>query len=218
MRKNILLAIALSTALVSMMSAQNENNDLVEITGSVKDHLGKPIKRAIIFVDSSETITKTNNKGIYKYKTKKNVQNIAVFSAKKGMLSKDLNGKIEADFIFPKEMQVVDKNDLASLGYNLRGDKSERYKKYDNIYELIATEFTGVTVRGTKVKVRGSATLTGSSAEPLYIVDGSYVRSLNTVIPTEIKSIEILKGQDASFYGVRGAHGVVIVELKKYTE
>lgn len=218
MKKLLFTSLILISVLPCNLMAQKQNDKKVTYSGKVVDYKGQPIKRAILFVDSSETLTKTNGKGIYKFKTKAVVKNLAVFSSEKGMISKNVSGLNKVDFIFPKDMPVVLRSDLADMGYNLQLDKSDRYRKYDNIFDLIATEFTGVTVRNGKIKVRGSATYSGGAAEPLYVVDGTYVRSLSTVIPTEIKSIEILKDQDATLYGARGAHGVIIVELKKYRD
>ena len=58
---------------------------------------------------------------------------------------------------------------------------------------------------------------TGSTGNPLYIVDG-VVESpgvLNTLDPKSIESINVLKGQSATaLYGEKGKNGVVIIATK----
>jgi TonB family protein len=51
---------------------------------------------------------------------------------------------------------------------------------------------------------------------PLYIVDGKEVESINTIDPKSIESISVLKNEPAkSLYGAKGLNGVVLVSLKK---
>lgn len=53
------------------------------------------------------------------------------------------------------------------------------------------------------------------NAVPLFDVDGSYVSDISFISPAEVKSIEILKGEDAALYGSRGGHVVIIITLLK---
>lgn len=63
---------------------------------------------------------------------------------------------------------------------------------------------------GATVRIRGIGT-TGD-AEPLYIVDGMPVGSIDFLAPSDISSIEVLKDASATaIYGARGANGVVMV-------
>ncbi|MDB5062650.1 MAG: hypothetical protein JWP67_2493, partial [Mucilaginibacter sp.] len=62
------------------------------------------------------------------------------------------------------------------------------------------------------VKVSG---LKGKN-NPLYIVDGKEVESINTIDPKSIESIAVLKDEPAkSLYGAKGLNGVILVSLKK---
>ncbi|HEY4322912.1 MAG TPA: TonB-dependent receptor plug domain-containing protein [Mucilaginibacter sp.] len=49
----------------------------------------------------------------------------------------------------------------------------------------------------------------------LIIVDGSVANSIDDVTPTDVETIEILKGPNASIYGVRGAAGVFVINTKQ---
>ena len=91
------------------------------------------------------------------------------------------------------------------------------------VEELFAGRFPGVrvyqTAQGLAVRVRGETSMTGSNA-PLYIVDGFPFEAgpggLITLNPADIASIEVLKDASSlSFYGVRGANGVVLITTKR---
>jgi len=65
------------------------------------------------------------------------------------------------------------------------------------------------------VRLRGLSTI-GAQAEPLIVIDGVIGGSLNSVDPTDIKSIDILKdGSAAAIYGTRGSSGVILITTKK---
>lgn len=87
-----------------------------------------------------------------------------------------------------------------------------------------------------QIKIRGQNSLRSDANQPLYIIDGvpyssetigsamtsgtspSMTSPLNSINPSDIESIEILKDGDAtSIYGSRGANGVVLITTKKGT-
>ncbi|WP_434981320.1 SusC/RagA family TonB-linked outer membrane protein [Daejeonia sp. YH14] len=71
----------------------------------------------------------------------------------------------------------------------------------------------GVNVSGGKVRIRGTASITGST-DPLWVVDGIIGGSIPN--EDEIESIQILKdAASAAIYGVRGSNGVILVTTKK---
>lgn len=93
------------------------------------------------------------------------------------------------------------------------------------IEEQIAAKFPGVWIAraadgGLAVRIRGSTSIQGSN-EPLYVVDGMAVQlsplgSLTGIVPNDIESIEVLKDAVATtMYGVRGAHGVILIKTKR---
>jgi len=65
------------------------------------------------------------------------------------------------------------------------------------------------------VRIRGFGSISASSA-PLYVVDGSpYLGDINSINPSDIASITVLKDATAtSLYGSRGANGVIVVTTK----
>lgn len=81
----------------------------------------------------------------------------------------------------------------------------------------------GVNVQGSGnnayITIRGISSF-NSTNEPLYVIDGnsvgnSYSQANNMLHPSDIDYVQVLKGPDASLYGVRGANGVIIIVTKK---
>lgn len=85
-----------------------------------------------------------------------------------------------------------------------------------------------------QIKIRGQNSLRADANQPLYIVDGvpystetigstltsgtapTMTSPLNSISPSDIESIEVLKDGDATaIYGSRGANGVVLITTKK---
>ncbi|MCB9029210.1 MAG: TonB-dependent receptor plug domain-containing protein, partial [Bacteroidales bacterium] len=63
-----------------------------------------------------------------------------------------------------------------------------------------------------KIIIRGINTLT-LSTDPLFLVDGMVVESIDNINPRQVKSISVLKGADAAIYGSRSAGGVILITL-----
>lgn len=93
---------------------------------------------------------------------------------------------------------------------------------------------TGVPGGGFDLKIRGQNSIRSDGNATLYIIDGvpyasdpigfnqiastfpTVTSPLNSINPTTIESIEILKDADATaIYGSRGANGVVLITTKK---
>jgi len=95
-------------------------------------------------------------------------------------------------------------------------DKKVDFSKYSNIYDALRGHVPGVQITGDRVIIRGGNTFAGN-AEALFVLDGVIVSKFvfSSVPPSEIKSIKVLKGSEASIYGSRGGNGVIEVETKR---
>lgn len=91
-----------------------------------------------------------------------------------------------------------------------------------SVQEMLQGRVAGVSVSeqgtGITVQIRGTTSVHGSG-QPLYIVDGYPTTpgrgGYLDINPYDIKSIEVLKGSDAAFYGARAANGVIVVKTKR---
>jgi TonB-dependent SusC/RagA subfamily outer membrane receptor len=221
------LAVNSMTGLYSQKSTGK-----IKITGIVTDAAQIPVRNAIIMIDSAKTNTMTDGKGFYKIKVSRENKTIAVFTTTAGIIEEALDGRKRINFTFkglvpgqdPGEMnpanepvnigyQTVRKGDLNAPVGKIDGTKS-RYAGYNTIYEMIRGEVPGVSVSGTKIMIRSATSVTGST-EPLFVVDGVPVNTVDNIHPRMVRSIEVLKGSAASIYGTRGSNGVILINLLK---
>ncbi|WP_319503966.1 TonB-dependent receptor [Bacteroides graminisolvens] len=76
------------------------------------------------------------------------------------------------------------------------------------------TQSSGQPGEGFKVNIRGLGTV-GSYA-PLYVIDGITGGDINSLNPSDIESIDVLKdAASCAIYGARGANGVILVTTKQ---
>ncbi len=85
---------------------------------------------------------------------------------------------------------------------------------------------SGMPGAGSSIRIRGGNSINGSN-EPLYVIDGvpvfadqgsdgTSLNPLNSISPTDIASIEILKDASATaIYGSRGGNGVVLITTNR---
>lgn len=75
------------------------------------------------------------------------------------------------------------------------------------------TQGSGMPGEGFKVNIRGLGTIGDSN--PLYVIDGVAGGDINTLNPSDIESIDVLKdAASAAIYGSRAANGVILVTTK----
>ncbi|WP_210522185.1 SusC/RagA family TonB-linked outer membrane protein [Hymenobacter terricola] len=83
---------------------------------------------------------------------------------------------------------------------------------------VVTSDRGGTPGAPPNIVIRGGTSL-GTSADPLYVVDGYPLQDasqFNTISPSDIASIEILKdAASAAIYGSRAANGVIIVTTKR---
>lgn len=95
-----------------------------------------------------------------------------------------------------------------------------------NYYQSLADylgKIPGVHVQGSGnnayVTIRGISSFNSTNA-PLYVIDGnsvghSYTKANSMLDPSYIDYVQVLKGPDATLYGVRGANGVILIATRK---
>ena len=98
-------------------------------------------------------------------------------------------------------------------------DEGER-SRFTRVEHMIQAHFAGVQVtpagNGFSIRIRGTGSF-GSSNEPLVLIDGASrsTADLRGVNPRDVERIEIMKDAAASFYGVRGANGVIVIKTTR---
>jgi TonB-dependent SusC/RagA subfamily outer membrane receptor len=208
-------------------SPAQKNNKKIIITGRVTDLYSSPVSGALIMIDGKNTTAKTDAKGFYKIKVKSSASQIGVFTTITGVKEEPVNGRTVVNFNLDKIITLLPgagiSEEVVNEGYGTakKGNISKpvsktdvsgkEYSSFSSIYDILRT-LPDVMMSGSNVTVRGVGT-TGSSA-PLFVVNGITVSSISNINPSTVKSIEVLKGPAASVYGLQGANGVILIQLK----
>jgi TonB-linked SusC/RagA family outer membrane protein len=129
-----------------------------------------------------------------------------------------------------------------SLGYSVQDVKSDKLEQASNpnLMTALQGKLAGVEIKpssgmpgaSSQIIIRGARSFTGNNT-PLYVVDGMPINSSSDystgdgvtgsdlsnraidIDPSEIESINVLKGQAASaLYGVRASNGVIVITTK----
>jgi len=224
--KNILICI-LIICLSSFSFGQNrdkKSDKLIAISGKVLTFDKNPVAGGVFYVDNIKTNIITNSNGSYKIKVSPSATTLEVRSDIYGSCEIPINGQTTINFTFKGSdipaLKSEDSTDKTSLQDSIRKSSRPKGKKmntYNDIYQMIRAEVPGVVVSGKSIQIQQGHSFFGSST-PLFVINGTIVETIDNVNPTEVKSIRILKGSEASIYGVRGSNGVVSITLKNGTE
>lgn len=219
MKYRILLLIAVAFILPSAVLCQkgesNKKNKFT-ITGTVTSKDKKPVAGALIYVDSVKTGSVSDEQGRFRIKVKTEAKRLSLFSADYGFVDAEINGQTNMLLTFSGKNNDIpayvlkDANKQASKST----EKGKKINTYTDIYQMIRHEVPGVLVSGRSIVVQGPNSFFGST-QPLFVVNGAIVNSIDYISPVEVKSIELLKGSYATKYGVQGANGVISITLYK---
>lgn len=202
MKKSYVLIFLLGVFLFPFQSEINAQDEK-KLTIVVKDAQNKPIPGAVILFDNVRLKRWTNKKGVFKAKFTETPKEISAFSPKVGISKIAYNGASKVEIV------IKDSNDL---GLNRNpSSKGIKAMQFRNIYDYLRGQVPGVNVgQNNQINIRGYNSINGSTT-PLFVLNSNAVDQvvLETVVPTTIRSVVILKGPEASKYGSRGANGVI---------
>ena len=231
MKSGIVFILLLAMVGTSLPVSGQKGNKKFILTGIVTDNSGKPVPGAMILIDKQNTNLVTDSKGQYKVKIKPTAQKITVFTFSGAALDAEINGRKIINFIIEGTMAkenprgVPAGEETVNIGYGSIKSKDvttsvgqvdgsgEKYASYSNIYDMLKGTVPGVQVNGKNITVQGLGT-TNANNQPLFVVDGIVINTIDDIQPVQVKSVEILKGASASIYGSRGANGVLLITLK----
>ncbi|MDZ7690802.1 MAG: SusC/RagA family TonB-linked outer membrane protein [Balneolaceae bacterium] len=153
-----------------------------------------------------------------------------------------INGRTSIDVSMTSE--AIMGEDIVVVGYgtqqksDLTGsvgtvdEEALQQRSPTNVSQALAGRVSGVDVSlnsgqpggSPQIRIRGSSSVSNTN-DPLYVVDGvmlnvermqSGSHAINSIPPSSIESIEVLKDASATaIYGARGANGVVLITTKK---
>ncbi len=220
----LLILIALCIVQVADCQKKNKKSDKpISITGRVLNSENNPITGATIYLDNIRTSNITNSYGVYKIKVSPSVVKLEVRSSEYGSCVTEINGQRTINFTLDGENSKTSLTDTGNQGdiddQNIKSSRSRGTKinTYNDIYQMIRGEVSGVVVSGRSVLIQQGKSFFGSTT-PLFVINGVIVASIDNVNPLEVRSIKVLKGSSAAIYGVRGANGVISIDLINGTE
>jgi TonB-dependent SusC/RagA subfamily outer membrane receptor len=183
------------------------------LSGKVLNYKKKPVTNASIYLDTIDSNVVTNKDGEFSLTVPEQVKIIKVHSKKYGWLSSTYNKETKMDFVYLETDKSKNEKGVSNPpSLNLENDKNTA--TYRTIFDLIRGKLAGVVVtQDNKISIRGVTSFYYSS-EPLFVVDGVVVNSIDEISPINVKSISVLKGADASIYGSRGSSGVIVIKMK----
>lgn len=201
-----------NTLIFALLIVTSFGHAQTTVSGKVLNHKNKPVSGAVLYLDSTATNVITNKSGGYSLIVPDSIKNIKVYSKKLGWLSSAYAKESNMDFMYldtaPADQSLTPPN-------GLNPDKDKTTVSFRTIYDMMRGRIAGVVVQqDNTIIVRGINSIRNNS-EPLFIVDGNFVQSIDFVVPNEVKSITVLKDAEASIYGSRGASGVIVIKLKK---
>src|ERR1035437_4726767 len=231
MKIKLILLILVSSLCINSITAQKSYKK-VTITGTVLNASREPIVNAIVMIDDQKTNSMTDANGNYKVKVKPTALKIGIFTFGSGTFEDSIKGRTRIDFNFgtTRTQQTTDQTIApgeqgVNTGYGVVKEKNlttnvnkidgtnKKYATYHSISEMIQREVSGVKVDGSSVIIQGSKDFFGS-VPALIVVDGVSSYELPDILPSSVKSIEVLKGTAASIYGSRGHGGAIIIKTK----
>ena len=203
------------------------------VSGKVSDETGAVIPGVNILVEGTSTGTATDAEGKYTLevpspdatlvfsfigyttqRVKVGNQNVIEIS-----LGPDLKTLEEVVVMGYGEMK---KRDVAGAIGHVNAEAISQ-RQAINVFEALQGSVAGLQISsnsgapgaGNNIMIRGASTFTDGAVQPLFVVDGMIVPSIDGINPNDIKSIEVLKdGASAAIYGARSANGVIIITTK----
>jgi TonB-dependent SusC/RagA subfamily outer membrane receptor len=229
MKTKILLILLLSFITITLSNGQKSTKKIT-VTGLVTDSQNNPITGALILIDNMSSQKVTNNKGLYKIKVKPDADSISVFTLFNGVSTSSIEGRTTINFTLvgitsskENSQNLSGKDEVVNIGYgnvkqkdlltpvNKIDARSIKYASYNSIFEILKGT-PGVLVSGNSIQIQGQSSI-NSGTEPLFVVDGMVVGSIDNISPSMVESITVLKGAATSIYGSRGANGVILIKL-----
>lgn len=69
---------------------------------------------------------------------------------------------------------------------------------------------------GVYLNDQGQLRIRGSTQPPLVVIDGmqTMTADLDTINPSDVEQVQVLKGPETARYGVRGGGGVIVITTK----
>mgnify|MGYP006190847649 CR=1 FL=1 len=204
------------------------------VTGVVTDKLG-PLPGANVVVKGTTNGVQTDFDGKYSIKAKSgdvlevsftgyNKKSITVGAASSYNVLLEEGVQLQEVVVLGFTSQK--REDIISAVSVVGSSELQKMSTVTSVDNMLQGKAAGVQVvaasgrpgQAARVIVRGANSISGVSANPIYVVDGAVMTSIemNSINPSDIETMAVLKdAAAASLYGSRAGNGVVIVTTKR---
>lgn len=196
----------------------------VPFNGLVLDREMKPKKGVKVYVKDPQRYAKTDRKGRFGLTDVQPDDTLHLVLSKKETVIVPVDGRRGIRIVIAGNgAQAENDDEIANTGYGfvkrreftgvssgISGDRLRATGARD-IISALKSLVPGLVIINGEVTIRGQHSLKLSN-EPLYIVDGVSVQSLDFISIYDVDHVEVIK--DASQYGSRGANGAIVVTTK----
>lgn len=219
-------ALTVLTVLACTIAAAQNHR----VTGRITDKLG-PVIGATVLIENTTNGVSTDSDGKYILENVPSSANL-VFSCI-GYVSQTVNVGSQSviDIVLAEDNQMIEETVVVGYGVQKKSDVTGSISsvKSDDITNSTATELgsalsgkvsglqilssSGAPGSSSTFRIRGYSS--NGSSDPLYIVDGLKVKSIDYLDVESVESIEVLKdAASAAIYGAEAGNGVVLVTTK----
>ncbi len=192
----------------TIFSQKKQTKNIIKLSILVKDGKNNPVPGAIILIDNIKQKRVANSAGYFKIKLNKAPKEITAFSPVIGVKKIKYEGVNSLIINITKEINEI--NDYIS---DTNNQKFVDPIQFRDIYDYLRGKISGVNISTSNViRIRGNSSMDGGR-DPLLILNGMQIDkdTFGDIVPTNIRSVKVLKGPETSIYGLRGANGVIEV-------
>jgi TonB-dependent SusC/RagA subfamily outer membrane receptor len=219
--------IVVMLVISQVVCAQNDT-----IRGVLLDVNNKEIKNYPVTLGRHSPITvKTDKKGVFTF-IHANLRDTLFVGDKKGrnlvaipvkghhfLYVKSLKGNFNTEYLSDEDERIIRYLQVLEKDVQRKDLTSLRREDIEisgcNEITCLLRMLRSVTVSGNIIRVRGGAgsLSSASSTSALIVIDGIPEADINSVEVYDIENISVLT--DASIYGVRGANGAIVINMRK---
>jgi len=144
----------------------------IKITGKVYNDKERPVVGAVLYIDNMKTTNTTRSDGTYKIKVSPSAVNLEVRSSQFGNCVTPINGHKVINFRLDQNKGTAS---APEAGEKPAKSKHKKMNTYNDIYQMIRAEVSGVVVSGHSIQIQQGHSFFGSST-PLFVVNGVIVQ------------------------------------------
>lgn len=205
------------------------------ITGKIVDTDGIPVPGVNIVVEDTQIGAVADFDGMYSIDVPQEATTLVYTAIGFETQKVDISGRTQIDITLTSNVEQLESVVVVGYGTQKKSDitgsvasiQPERLEQLpnNNFAQALQGSVAGVNVttpsggaeqNDASIIIRGRNSINANNG-PLIVLDGiPYTGGLSDIVPTDIKSIEVLKDASASaIYGSRGANGVILITTKK---